>query len=216
MLPDEHVRAALSAAVTVEEVMRTICAKLGRLLAHHEALEGEPVGTLGKPVVDADLDAAEAVMGRLLPEDARALYLCRNGSMGFSPDVEFRTLETALKIWRIGYGGLELPILSNAPGWVEPEVRYPVLDMDRVGLCVLTTVGSRRRTSPVLLLDVDADQFTVVAYTFEALIDWFIDGFERGEAELTEHGVFWKSEEIMAFPPDMQPLGTATGPDPLG
>ncbi|MDQ3503081.1 MAG: SMI1/KNR4 family protein, partial [Actinomycetota bacterium] len=122
VLPDEHVRAALSAAVTVEEVMRTICAKLGRLLAHHEALEGEPVGTLGKPVVDADLDAAEAVMGRLLPEDARALYLCRNGSMGFSPDVEFRTLETALKIWRIGYGGLELPILSNAPGWVEPEV----------------------------------------------------------------------------------------------
>lgn len=55
----------------------------------------------------------------------------------------------------------------------------------------------------------------MIAHSLEALLDWFIDGFERDEAELTEHGTFWKTDRILEFPPDMHPLGTAAADEPL-
>jgi hypothetical protein len=181
--------------------MSALCDKARRLLAHYERLEDRAVGPLGAPLSDAELDAAERKIGRLLPEDVRDLFLCMNGSHVFAPSVEFRPIDMALKRWRVGVDRDLLPILSNAPGWVEPEEFFPVLDMDVPQFSVLTTVGVRRRTSPVLLVDLLGDQLTVVAYTLEALVDWFLDGFERGDVKVTEHGVFWTTDRILAFPP---------------
>jgi hypothetical protein len=194
--------------------MSGVCDKVRRLAAHHERLEGIPVDS-GLGLGDADLDVAEAEMGRLLPSEVRELYRCMNGSFPFAPHVHFRALAQVMDVWRIGYGEHALPILSNAPGWVERAALFPVLDLDEPGLCVLTTVGARRQTSPVLLVDLLGDQLTVVAYTLEALVSWFLEGFERGDVKVTEHGVFWTTDSILAFPPDMEPLGTPTGDDPL-
>jgi hypothetical protein len=188
--------------------------RLDRLVSLHEAAyrdAGETDWRVGlrPPLREDDLDRVENQIGRLLPQEARAMYLWHDGCMPWiAPDFSFNPLSVAARIYRpIADFGLH-NLTNGGGGKIDRAALFPVLNIDTVTFSVLTTVDRREPASGLYasLFDEIVD-ITLVANSIRGLVEQLIAEFEAGHFEHTEHGVRWTRDVFSWFRQDMEPLG---------
>jgi hypothetical protein len=164
---------------------------------------------LGMPLSDDDLDRLESRIGRLLPQEARDLYLWHDGCIpGIAPAISFNPLAVVAGIYTpsADFGHHEL---TNAQGGtVDPAALFTVLNIDTVTFSVLTTTDDRAPASGLYApLFEDIVDITMIAYSIRGLVDQLIAEFKAGRVEYTEHGVRWTRDVFSWFRQDMEPFG---------
>lgn len=187
--------------------------RLERLVSLHEAAQrraGDPDWKVGlyAPATEAQLDRIDAHLGRLLPEEARELYLWHNGCgyTAFVPGVDFQKLEVAYQWW-LPTRQLATPFeVTNRQGAIEVRVLFPVFNINKLSLDVMTSVERRAKSSPLYLLDLEMTRLTLQAHSIRNFIEHLIGLFEHGYVESTEHGLRW-TREPYSFDPSMTPYG---------
>jgi hypothetical protein len=164
-------------------------------------------------LTDQDLDRLEAEIGRLLPEDARELFLWHDGSpnVNLVPDVSFNPLW----VYRNSYlavRGDRLGRVTNAHGGdIKLAVLFEVLNKNKMPFMVLTTKSQRERTSPVYVaLFEDLHDVTMVARSLSDLLIHLTAELESGNTEGTSHGLRWVQDPLQ-FETDMEPYGPPWG-----
>ncbi len=189
--------------------------RLDRLTSLYEAAYrvGEPNWRveLRPPASDEDLDRIEQRLGRLLPEEARQLYRWHDGSItSIAPALDFHFVELALKVYgSLQYGvtrGDRLPDLTNGPETFDTTALFPVFNLNKVLLNVLTTSAARASTSALYLLDAESDALTKVAHTIRDFIEHLIQELEGGYVNYTIHGAMW-TRDPYRYDPAMEPYG---------
>ena len=134
------------------------------------------------------------------------MYLWHDGcAPRLVPDIGYRGLSRAVQEFSI-IRDLELPQLSNAEGKLEPGSLFPVLDMDKIALAVVTTRESRERESPLFFLDFEMAQLTLPAHSVSAFIAHLLRALEACNFEVTRHGLTW-SPDPLRLSPTMTPIG---------
>ncbi len=190
--------------------------RLDRLISLYEAAYrlGEPNWRVDlRPAAsDKDLDRIEEQLHRLLPEEARHLYRWRNGGItSIAPALDFHSAELAhkehLSLHHVARHGYQLPNLTNGPETFDTVALFPVLNINKVLLNVLTASPGRAPTSAVYLLDAESDALTKIALTIRDFIEHLIKELEGGYVEYTIHGVMW-TRDPFRFDPAMEPYGS--------
>jgi len=194
-----------------------LAAKLDRMMEALSLLPGGAgdsavlVGELRQPVAEAELDAAEAAIGRLLSGETRDLYRWHDGSIYFAA-IDYDRLDRRVSLCQ-RMVSFTFPPLSNASGSIERGELFPVLNIDALLICVRTTLVSRVATSTVVVLDSELDQLTVVASSLGAFFDRLTQELSNGNAAPSEQGITWQDGTFLTFPPTMTPFGDP--PDPV-
>lgn len=190
--------------------------RLDRLISLYEAAYrvGEPNWRVGlrPPASDDELDRIEEQLGRLLPEEARQLYRWHNGCItSIAPAFDFHSAELAHEVHlSLQYGvtrGYRLPDLTNGPETFDTAALFPVFNINKVLINVLTSSARRASTSALYLLDAEFDRLTKVALTVGDFIEHLIQELEAGYVNYTIHGVMW-TRDPYRFDPAMEPYGT--------
>jgi len=78
--------------------------------------------------------------------------------------------------------------------------------MDRVLLAVALSPGSADDHSPLLYVDFEMDQLTMVAHSVGAYVGRLLQALEAGDFEVTRHGLRWTHDPV-EISPEMTPLG---------
>src|SRR2546430_4702349 len=174
--------------------------RLDRLTSLYETAYrvGEPNWHVGlrPPARDDDLDRIEEQLGRVLPEEARQLYRWHDGSItSIAPALDFASVELALEVYgSLQYGvtrGYRLPDLTNGPERFDTAALFPIFNLNKVLLNVLTASAARPSTSAFYLLDAESDVLTKVAHNNRDFIQHLIQELEGGYVSYTVHGVMW-------------------------
>lgn len=190
--------------------------RLDRLISLYEAAYrvGVPGWRAGlrPPAGDDDLDRIEKQVGRLLPEEARQLYRWHDGcTTSIAPDLDFDSLELSHKVYgSLQYAvtrGYRLPDLTNGPEKFDTLALFPVFNINKVLLNVLTNSAIRASTSALYMLEAESDTLTKVAHTIRDFIEQLIQSLEEGYVNYTIHGVMW-TRDPLRFDLAMDPYGS--------
>jgi len=90
---------------------------------------------------------------------------------------------------------------------LETAELFPVFNINKVLLNVLTTPGGRRSTSALYMLDAESDALTKVALTIGDFVEPLIRELEAGYVDYTIHGLMW-TRDPLRFDPEMEPYGS--------
>jgi hypothetical protein len=164
-------------------------------------------------LTDNDLDRLEAEIGRLLPEEARELFLWHDGSpnVNLVPDLSFNPL-WVYRDSHLAVRGDRLGRVTNAHGGeINLAVLFEILNINKMPFMVLTTEGKREGTSPVYVsLFEDLYDVTMVAHSLSDLLLYLIAELESGNTKGTPHGLRWVQDPFQ-FKTNMKPYGPPEG-----
>jgi hypothetical protein len=103
--------------------------------------------------------------------------------------------------------GYRLPHLTNGPETFDTAALFPVFNINKVLLNVLTTPAPRAPTSALYMLEAESDTLIKVAHTIRDFIEQLIQTLEGGYVNYTIHGVMW-TRDPLSFDPAMEPYGS--------
>ncbi len=103
--------------------------------------------------------------------------------------------------------GYRLPHLTNGPETFDTAALFPVFNINKVLLNVLTTLAPRAPTSALYMLEAESDTLTKVALTIGDFVEHLIRELEAGHVDYTIHGLMW-TRDPLRFDPGMEPYGS--------